>query len=304
MLDLKTIPFSRFGSYFAINKVDEDFYLKDMHCGDEAPFNIFKIEFYINKNKFTPKVEYSETYLKFYDENNNNRNAIITFGLENTINILADGLNIRLTAIKNKYDSFIFYGENRWLYELYTKEIKFYFHEIYGQFKINSPWNMVGNDYIKINILGEQEKTYLIIEDFTTVQNNKSCMSFEDALSNNLSDFSLYKDKFTCKNPRYKNSFDLATYINWSSVVRPSGILSHYAMYMSKNWMNNIWSWDNCFNAMMLKDNFIDLALNQFEVFVEHQDEYGQYPDFINNKFKSFNCVKPPIHAFSLKKLM
>ncbi|MFV0441912.1 MAG: amylo-alpha-1,6-glucosidase [Lachnospirales bacterium] len=68
--------------------------------------------------------------------------------------------------------------------------------------------------------------------------------------------------------------------------------------------MNNIWSWDNCFNAMMLKDNFIDLALNQFEIFVEHQDEYGQYPDFINNKFKSFNCVKPPIHAFSLKKLM
>ncbi len=304
MLDLKTIPFSRYGSYFAINEIDGEFVLKNMHGGDESPFNIFKMKFYVNQQEVKPLVDYCETELVFYLENETNKKVSIAFGLENSVNILASGLTLKLESVKSRYDSFMYYGENRWLYELYTKEIKFYFHTIYGDINIEAPWNKVGNDFIHITLSGEKESTYLIIEEFKTVKKENAIISYAEACTTANSAFSAYKNKFTCKNEKYKPSFDLAIYINWSSVVSPYGNLTAYAMYMSKNWMNNIWSWDNCFNAMMLKDDFIDLALTQFELFVEHQDVYGQYPDFINDKFVSYNCVKPPIHAFALKKLI
>ncbi len=304
MLDLKTIPFSRYGSYFAINEINGEFVLKNMHGGDESPFDIFKMKFYTNQQEVTPLVDYNETELVFHLENDATKKVNITFGLENSVNILASGLTLKLEAVKNRYDSFMYYGENRWLYELYTKEIKFYFHKVYGAFDVNAPWNKVGNDFIHININGEKESSYLIIEEFKTVKKDNSIISYADAHTTSSNAFNEYKSKFTCKNLKYKPSFDLAIYINWSSVVSPYGNLSAYAMYMSKNWMNNIWSWDNCFNAMMLKDDFMDLSLTQFELFVEHQDVFGQYPDFINDKFVSYNCVKPPIHAFALKKLI
>ncbi len=304
MLDLKIIPFSRFGSYFAINEINGEIYLKDMHCGDESPFNVFKMEFYKNEELIKPIINFTETCLSFYEEDNNNNYVSIVFGEEDSVNIIAEGLTLKLSGVKNRYDSFMYYGEKRWLYELYTKEIKYYFHEVCGDFSFDIPWDIVGNKYIDIYLKGEKSKTYLIIQDFKTKGPEKALLTFAEAKSKATNCFNSYKNKFICKNDKYLSSFDLAIYINWSSVVRPFGILSSYAMYMSKNWMNNIWSWDNCFNAMMLKDDFNDLALNQLELFIEHQDKFGQYPDFINDKYVSFNCVKPPIHAFALKKMI
>lgn len=51
---------------------------------------------------------------------------------------------------------------------------------------------------------------------------------------------------------KYLPSLEKAAYITWSSIVHPDGVLKDYAMYMSKLWMYNIWSWDNCFNALNL----------------------------------------------------
>jgi glycogen debranching enzyme len=75
-------------------------------------------------------------------------------------------------------------------------------------------------------------------------------------------------------------------------------------MFMSKLWMYNIWSWDNCFNALGLAKDHPHLAYEQLEIFMDHQDESGAYPDFINDKFKSYNCVKPPIFPYFYLKYM
>ncbi len=148
MLDLKTIPFSRYGSYFAINEINGEYYLKNMHGGDESPFNIFKMNFYSNQQEVKPLIDYCETELIFYCENNKENKVSITFGLENSVNILASGLTLKLEAVKNRYDSFMYYGEKRWLYELYTKEIKFYFQKGSGDLEIDAPWKQEGNEFI------------------------------------------------------------------------------------------------------------------------------------------------------------
>jgi glycogen debranching enzyme len=75
-------------------------------------------------------------------------------------------------------------------------------------------------------------------------------------------------------------------------------------MYMSKNWMTNIWSWDHCFNAMALVRHDPKLAWDQFMIFFDRQDESGLIPDFVNDKYELWNCNKPPIHGWTLAWMM
>jgi hypothetical protein len=44
----------------------------------------------------------------------------------------------------------------------------------------------------------------------------------------------------------------LAAYVLWSATVRPAGFMTRPAVLMSKHWMDKVWSWDHCFNALAL----------------------------------------------------
>ena len=44
----------------------------------------------------------------------------------------------------------------------------------------------------------------------------------------------------------------LAAYVLWSATVEPAGFVGREAVLMSKHWMDKVWSWDHCFNALAL----------------------------------------------------
>ena len=60
----------------------------------------------------------------------------------------------------------------------------------------------------------------------------------------------------------------LAAYVLWSATVRPLGFLTRETVLMSKHWMDKVWSWDHCFNALALANSHPELALDQFLVVV------------------------------------
>ncbi|KOV82412.1 hypothetical protein ADL02_22415, partial [Streptomyces sp. NRRL WC-3723] len=45
---------------------------------------------------------------------------------------------------------------------------------------------------------------------------------------------------------------ELAAYVLWWGRVRPTGLVTGPAVLMSKHWMDKVWSWDHCFNALAL----------------------------------------------------
>lgn len=73
---------------------------------------------------------------------------------------------------------------------------------------------------------------------------------------------------------------------------------------MSKNWMCNVWSWDQCFNAMALAKGQPELALDQMLTLVDHQDEFGSYPDSINDTWMHYNFSKPPVHGWAFGEML
>jgi len=96
---------------------------------------------------------------------------------------------------------------------------------------------------------------------------------------------------------------DLAAYVLWSATVRPGGFLRRPAVLMSKHWMDKVWSWDHCFNAIALAAGAPELAWHQFRLPFDHQDPAGAIPDSVAHSEVLYNFVKPPVHGWALRLL-
>ncbi|MDQ1050909.1 amylo-alpha-1,6-glucosidase [Streptomyces sp. V4I2] len=92
---------------------------------------------------------------------------------------------------------------------------------------------------------------------------------------------------------------ELAAYVIWSATVRPAGLVTRPAVLMSKHWMDKVWSWDHCFNALALAPGCPELAWDQYHLPFDHQDESGALPDSVTHSEVLHNFVKPPIHGWA-----
>jgi glycogen debranching enzyme len=68
--------------------------------------------------------------------------------------------------------------------------------------------------------------------------------------------------------------------------------------------MDQVWSWDHCFNAMALARGNPDLAWDQLMIMADRQDSFGAYPDAVNDEGEHFNYSKPPVHGWTLQYMM
>ena len=103
---------------------------------------------------------------------------------------------------------------------------------------------------------------------------------------------------------RYLQAAEQAWFLLWNSQVDPYGPLTRPAIYMSKFWMNNIWAWDNCFNALAIAEADPDLAWNQLMLFFDHQDPNGMIPDSVNDLEAIYCFNKPPIYGWIIHKMV
>lgn len=102
----------------------------------------------------------------------------------------------------------------------------------------------------------------------------------------------------------YNAAAELAWFLLWNSQAPAEGALTRPAVYMSKFWMNAIWAWDNCFNALALASADPELAWDQLLLFFDHQEPHGMLPDMINDLEPVYGYNKPPIYGWTIRKLV
>lgn len=96
-----------------------------------------------------------------------------------------------------------------------------------------------------------------------------------------------------------------AAYVMWSAVVGAEGAFHRDTMLMSKNWMDRVWSWDHCFNALALAPGLPGLAVDQFRTAFDHQDpSSGALPDLVGYTGAHYDYVKPPVHGWAVERLL
>jgi len=102
----------------------------------------------------------------------------------------------------------------------------------------------------------------------------------------------------------FRRAGERAWLLNWLCTVEPEGLMTRRAILMSKNWMTNVWSWDNCFNALAVASADPQLAWDQLLLMFDHQAPNGSLPDSVNDSELVCTFVKPPVYGWTVMGLV
>ena len=142
------------------------------------------------------------------------------------------------------------------------------------------------------------------VREVTSQQTTVSAAStFAEVVADSAADFADYLEDIASWRDPSTPAAALAAYVLWSATVAPSGFVTRESVLMSKHWMDKLWSWDHCFNAMALSPGRTDAAIDQFLAPFDHQDECGALPDSVTHSEILYNYVKPPIHGWALQRV-
>ncbi|WP_416972762.1 MGH1-like glycoside hydrolase domain-containing protein [Streptomyces sp. 4F14] len=148
-----------------------------------------------------------------------------------------------------------------------------------------------------VTVAGEWE---IAVEEIDTARPAyTSQVSFEDVVRGAREAFASFADAVAPWRSADTPAAELAAYVLWSATVRPTGLVTRPGVLMSKHWMDKVWSWDHCFNALALAPGCPSLAWDQFALPFDHQDASGALPDSVTHSEVLRNFVKPPIHGWA-----
>ena len=140
----------------------------------------------------------------------------------------------------------------------------------------------------------------LVVEELETARESyRTRTTFDDARESVRDEFEAFLDAVAPWRGDDMPAAVAAAYVLWSATVRPEGFLDREGVLMSKHWMDKVWSWDHCFNALALAEGQPQLALDQFMLPFDHQTDTGALPDSVTHSEALYNYVKPPIHGWA-----
>lgn len=307
-LDIRKVPFSRYGSFLVISDLpaskerQEGLYLRLIRGGDMKSDAVFRIELIADRQSVPFQWEATPTMIRLNSELGH---AEVCLAEPKLIQIRAEGTGVKFTYEPGAYDYAIPSRDAGWEINSFVHEARFLFAPVTGVIEADSSWRGLSSERIAVYCMpDEHSQLELTIEEYRTVPGERRNRTFADRLTEVETHYRNWLDHSLPAPEALQETREIAAYITWSCIVQAEGFLTRPAMYMSKNWMTNIWSWDHCFNAMALIQNQPELAWDQFMIFFDRQDESGMLPDFMNDKFALWNCCKPPIHGWTLRWMM
>lgn len=152
--------------------------------------------------------------------------------------------------------------------------------------------------------LAGDEPWEIAVEEYATARRPyATAVSFDQVCHHRSAEFAAFVDAVAPWRGEDTPAAELAAYVLWSATVDPAGFVTRPAVLMSKHWMDKVWSWDHCFNAIALAAGEPELAWHQFHLPFDHQDAAGALPDSVTHSEVLHNYVKPPIHGWALRQL-
>lgn len=315
-IDLNTFPYSRYGSYMALSCLKENYrelgnepglYLRTVHGSAKSPL-VARLRLIRARGgeelSFSSKL--SGTALELSTEGGK---VQLVFADCDTLLIRAEkGIELELNFLTGTgpYDYiYTFERDGRAVYmaNCYKNTNRYLVVPGTGQVRLEQEWEESSSLYSRLRFSGENGSSLWLREVETEWDGSIPEGDFESCRRKNEQAFERFRAAMPSIRRMYEQTAYMAAFLNWSAVVRADGRLKRDGMYMSKNWMCNVWSWDHCFNAIALSYGNPQAAWDQFMVMFDLQDPTGLLPDSTNDAIVIWNYCKPPIHGWALKKM-
>lgn len=306
--DIRNIPFSRRGAWInlspvvGLHDIRDDIYLVSHQSGMNA---VFRFAFPDATHLTT---EASPAVLRWTADDGA---AIATFESEDVIRVRGNQLtlvlaeaNDELTPFTGTY-AFVDPRDGSAIFTSYETGRRYRVTPLSGEWVVTGDQSL-GDSHREVRVAPDAAGNWEIaIEEFETTRPPYSATeSFDDIAARVQSEFLQYADHIApWRSADIGRAAELAAYVLWSATVRPGGFLQRESILMSKHWMDKVWTWDHCFNALALAEGLPAEAMEQFLVVFDQQDEFGALPDSITHSEVLDNFVKPPIHGWAFELL-
>lgn len=292
MINLDLFSYSMFNSYIVFSLKDDVLHIRNVIDGDENYSTLATLD--LKANNIT--------------DVNCELGCLTLSGPEQQIRITYLDIDRLIINAKNpytisytpkKYEFASKIADTIWNINLYSNKSKML---IISQqpISVNQEWNVISSDILEVKLQAGTTNIAISSDSFSTDYYQ---------LKNGL-DLAIrvieqhFLDFWNLEKIDYTDSGFESRYIIWSGFVAAKGNLKYDACYMSKNIMTNIWSWDNCFVSLALAKEQPRRAYEQFMSFYHVQSEAGNFPDFMNPFYVSYDFTKPPVQGVLYKQLM
>ncbi len=301
--DVSQIPFSRFGSYLTLShpdhlsKAEPGLYLRIVNPYPHKR-ELFKIEAIDPQGTTIAHREIANPAALRLETDSGH--AEFAFSDPNTIAFKTEGIGLRLTMPKpGSYNNALQIEDRLWEVNAAEQKTKLRLALAHGAAKASIAWEAMRCPKLAFTFLPDRNATAEgAIHEFIQEADDLSTVAYEKAKKNAKASFSQWLDTTLPTPEEFDATRTLASYVNWATVVAPRENVKRPAMYMSKNHMTNVWSWDHCFNAMALAKTNPDMAWDQFIFMFDYQNEHGALPDHVNHIDHTWSFSKPPVHGW------
>ena len=316
-LRLEQVPFSTRGSYMAISRLGDSFqgqpvrpglYFRTVH-GSASTSLVARVTPMANgkpadytyealPHQLTISSGRSCAKIAFYDPD--------TLLIGGDLALELDFLPLGVPAAYTFAQPYRHGDREFYLVNAFANNCRYFLRAQQGALALNQRWEESGARYVKIICQPQGETPYLVSleECFEDWFDRGLEFDLEQAAQKKKQEFCAFAWSLPGVPQEYRQGGLVAAYVDWSGMVKPCGILKRESMFMSKNWMCNVWSWDHCFNAIALSYHNPKEAWDQFMVMFDFQKTSGNIPDSVNDCKIVHNYCKPPIHGWALSRMM
>lgn len=310
---IRDIPFSTYGSWFDISPVvAEKTYAEDLHLvshqnGMHAVLRFVPLDTATGDRAET-RVEATPGLLSWTGADGH---IELAYEAPDTVRLRGEGLDLRVAAAAKTLTPFsgsYFYRDpvdGAYMLTSYETGRRYRITVLSGAVADSSGTEALGSGDRGVTVTADADGAWEIaVEELDSArQPFTSSATFDQVVAAAQRSFTEFADVVAPWRSSSTPAAELAAYVVWSATVRPAGLVTRPAVLMSKHWMDKVWSWDHCFNALALAPGSPALAWDQFSLPFDHQDDSGALPDSVTHSEVLYNFVKPPIHGWTLGRL-
>jgi len=307
--DITDIPFSTYGSWFDLSPItaqgvrEPDLHLVSHQTGMHA---VLALRPQREGGRAETRLHATPGKLSWIDEQDERGRIELVYETPDRIRVRGQGLDLAISSAMPVLTPF---SGNYLYHDPVDDTYVFTSYETGRRYRVTS---LAGNVVaLGVQELGEAERTVITrgygqpweiaVEEYEAGRARYLPTStFAEAADQAATAFHSFTDQIAPWRDARTPAAELAAYVLWSATVAPAGFLRRPAVLMSKHWMDKVWSWDHCFNALALAEGRPELAWDQFRVMFDHQDAVGALPDSVTHSEVLYNFVKPPIHGWAL----
>ncbi|WRQ69504.1 trehalase family glycosidase (plasmid) [Sinorhizobium meliloti] len=306
MFDIDHVPFSRKARFLTLSTMrvpgrdgERALYLRCVSGGDERPSlgRLCRVELLDgNGRPAAARFELSPDQLVARAGE-----GIVRFviGDGERLHIRGENAGVRFHVEGSRYDYVYRTPGGEWCLVAASENVKLIPRACLGDLAVSGKWDRDRSTDVSFTLSGEGTFEGNV-DFFRALPPPKGADSFEEAHATVAAEFGAWYRSIPAGVPGQEEAQRLAAYLLWANTVPAEGVLTRPAIYMSKNAMINIWSWDNAFSALGVAAFDEELAFDQFAAIFDHQDASGLLPDYVNDREALFAFTKPPVHGWAV----